>query len=56
MLMLKQRYNPDIMWISDDVLTINKKWTHEFIREVKARNAQHPMSASHASIWWITTY
>ena len=42
MLMLKERYNPDIMWISDDVLTINKKWTHEFIREVKARNAQHP--------------
>jgi radical SAM superfamily enzyme YgiQ (UPF0313 family) len=42
MLMLKQRYNPDIMWISDDVLTINRKWTHEFIREVKARNAQHP--------------
>jgi radical SAM superfamily enzyme YgiQ (UPF0313 family) len=42
MLMLKERYNPDIMWISDDVLTINKKWTQEFIREVKARNAQHP--------------
>jgi radical SAM superfamily enzyme YgiQ (UPF0313 family) len=42
MLMLKERYNPDIMWISDDVLTINKKWTHEFVREVKARNAQHP--------------
>jgi len=42
MLMLKERYNPDIMWISDDVLTINKKWTHEFIREIKARNAQHP--------------
>jgi radical SAM superfamily enzyme YgiQ (UPF0313 family) len=42
MLMLKERYNPDIMWISDDVLTINKRWTHEFIREVKARNAQHP--------------
>lgn len=42
MLMLKQRYKPDIMWISDDVLTINKKWTHEFVREVKARNAQHP--------------
>jgi radical SAM superfamily enzyme YgiQ (UPF0313 family) len=41
MLMLKERYNPDIMWISDDVLTINKKWTQEFIREVKARNAQH---------------
>jgi anaerobic magnesium-protoporphyrin IX monomethyl ester cyclase len=42
MLMLKQRYNPDIMWISDDVLTINKKWTQEFVREVKARGAQHP--------------
>ncbi len=42
MLMLKERYSPDIMWISDDVLTINKKWTYEFVREVKARNAQHP--------------
>jgi radical SAM superfamily enzyme YgiQ (UPF0313 family) len=42
MLMLKQRYNPDIMWISDDVLTISKKWTKEFIKEVKARGAQHP--------------
>ena len=42
MVMLKQRYKPDIMWISDDVLTINRKWTHDFIREVKARNAQHP--------------
>jgi len=42
MLMLKKRYNPDIMWISDDVLTINKRWTHEFVREVIARNAQHP--------------
>jgi len=42
MLFLKQRYNTDIMWISDDVLTINRKWTREFISEVKARNAQHP--------------
>jgi anaerobic magnesium-protoporphyrin IX monomethyl ester cyclase len=42
MLMLKQRYNPDIMWISDDVLTINKKWTHDFVNEVKTRKAQHP--------------
>ncbi len=41
-LMLKKTYNPDIMWISDDVLTINRKWTYEFVREVKARNAQHP--------------
>src|SRR5688572_30298722 len=42
MLMLKERYHPDIMWISDDVLTINKKWTNEFVREVKTRGAQHP--------------
>lgn len=42
MLMLKAKYNPDIMWISDDVLTINTRWTHEFIKEVKTRNAQHP--------------
>jgi radical SAM superfamily enzyme YgiQ (UPF0313 family) len=42
MVMLRERYRPDIMWISDDVLTINKRWTHEFVREVKARNAQHP--------------
>jgi radical SAM superfamily enzyme YgiQ (UPF0313 family) len=42
MVMLKERYHPDIMWISDDVLTINKKWTHDFVREVKTRNAQHP--------------
>src|ERR1051326_3238573 len=34
MLMLKERYRPDIMWISDDVLTINKKWTYDFVREV----------------------
>ena len=42
MLMLKTKYNPDIMWISDDVLTINRRWTREFISEVRARNAQHP--------------
>ena len=42
MVMLKERYNPDIMWISDDVLTISRKWTHEFVKEVQARGAQHP--------------
>ena len=42
MVMLKKRYNPDIMWISDDVLTINKSWTRAFVREVKERGAQHP--------------
>jgi radical SAM superfamily enzyme YgiQ (UPF0313 family) len=41
-MMLKTKYNPDIMWISDDVLTINRKWTNEFVSEVKTRGAQHP--------------
>ena len=42
MLMIKQKYSPDIMWISDDVLTINKKWSMQFFEEVKRRGAQHP--------------
>lgn len=42
MLMLKQKYNPDIMWISDDVLTINRKWSLQFFDEVKRRGAVHP--------------
>ena len=41
MLMLRERYNPDIMWISDDVLTINRVWSLEFFKEVKNRNAVH---------------
>jgi radical SAM superfamily enzyme YgiQ (UPF0313 family) len=42
MLMLKQKYSPDIMWISDDVLTINRKWSLQFFDEVKRRGAVHP--------------
>ena len=42
MLWLKQQYDPDIMWISDDVLTINRKWSLRFFKEVKAREAAHP--------------
>lgn len=42
MLMIKQRYNPDIMWISDDVLTINRRWSMQFFEEVKTRGAVHP--------------
>ena len=42
MLMIKQKYSPDIMWISDDVLTINRKWSLQFFDEVKRRSAQHP--------------
>ncbi len=41
MLMLRERYHPDIMWISDDVLTINRSWSLEFFAEVKQRNASH---------------
>ena len=42
MLMLKERYDTDIMWISDDVLTINRSWSFEFFKEIKQRNAIHP--------------
>ena len=42
MLMVKATYNPDIMWISDDVLTINRKWSMQFFDEVQRRGAQHP--------------
>jgi anaerobic magnesium-protoporphyrin IX monomethyl ester cyclase len=42
MVMLKQKYKPDIMWISDDVLTINRKWSLQFFAEVQRRKAQHP--------------
>jgi radical SAM superfamily enzyme YgiQ (UPF0313 family) len=42
MLMIRQKYNPDIMWISDDVLTINRKWSMQFFAEVKQRGAGHP--------------
>jgi radical SAM superfamily enzyme YgiQ (UPF0313 family) len=42
MLMLRQKYNPDILWISDDVLTINRKWSLQFFDEVKRRGAAHP--------------
>ena len=41
MLALKERYNPDIMWISDDVLTINRDWSLRFFAEIQSRNAQH---------------
>ena len=40
--MLRERYNPDIMWISDDVLTINRHWSLAFFEEVQKRGAQHP--------------
>jgi anaerobic magnesium-protoporphyrin IX monomethyl ester cyclase len=42
MMMIKATYNPDIMWISDDVLTINRKWSMQFFDEIQRRGAQHP--------------
>ena len=42
MLMLKERYEPDIMWISDDVLTISRKWSFAFFEEVRRRGAALP--------------
>ena len=42
MMMLKERYAPDIMWICDDVLTINREWSFSFFDEVQRRGAQYP--------------
>src|ERR1041385_7572589 len=42
MMMIQQRYNPDIMWLSDDVLTINRKWSLQFFDEVRQRGAAYP--------------
>lgn len=41
MVMLGERYAPDMFWISDDVLTINRQWTREFVDEVRRRGAAH---------------
>ncbi len=38
MLLIKQKYNPDIIWFVDDVFTISHKWLSEFAAEVKKSN------------------
>jgi radical SAM superfamily enzyme YgiQ (UPF0313 family) len=39
---LIHRYNPDIMWIADDVFTINHKWLYQYYDEMRRRNLKIP--------------
>ncbi|TSA23932.1 radical SAM protein [bacterium] len=36
------RYKPDMLWIADDVFTINHKWLHEYAAEMNRRNVRIP--------------
>jgi radical SAM superfamily enzyme YgiQ (UPF0313 family) len=36
------RYKPDMLWIADDVFTINHKWLNEYAAEMKRRNMRIP--------------
>jgi radical SAM superfamily enzyme YgiQ (UPF0313 family) len=42
MLALKSAYRPDKLWISDDVLTMKRRWVLDFVAEVKRRDAAIP--------------
>jgi radical SAM superfamily enzyme YgiQ (UPF0313 family) len=42
MKMLKQDYNPDMIWFVDDVFTIHHKWLNEFAEEVIKQDAMIP--------------
>ena len=39
---VKERYRTDKLWISDDVLTMKRRWVLEFVDEVKRRDAAIP--------------
>ncbi|MBS4027660.1 MAG: radical SAM protein [Ignavibacteriales bacterium] len=40
--MLREKYQPDMLWFADDVFTINQKWFYEFHSEMKKRNIKIP--------------
>lgn len=40
--MIKDTYNPDMIWFVDDVFTIHHKWLTEFAEEVKKQDAIIP--------------
>jgi radical SAM superfamily enzyme YgiQ (UPF0313 family) len=42
MLYLRDRFKPDMFWVADDVLSINKKWVWKWVEEIDRRNAQLP--------------
>ena len=39
---LRERWNPDQLWIADDVFTVNKDWIHHFQAELKRRHITLP--------------
>jgi anaerobic magnesium-protoporphyrin IX monomethyl ester cyclase len=39
---IKEQYQPDAVWIADDVLTLNRKWVARFAEAVEAEDAVIP--------------
>jgi anaerobic magnesium-protoporphyrin IX monomethyl ester cyclase len=39
---LLNTYNPDIVWVSDDVFTINHQWLRQYAAEMRARGLRIP--------------
>jgi anaerobic magnesium-protoporphyrin IX monomethyl ester cyclase len=42
MLYLRERFNPDMLWVADDVLSVNKKWIWKWVEQIEARGARIP--------------
>lgn len=40
--LIRERYNPDMLWFADDVFTINHKWFNEFYTEMTRRGIRIP--------------
>jgi radical SAM superfamily enzyme YgiQ (UPF0313 family) len=40
--LIRERYNPDMLWFADDVFTMHHKWFHQFHAEMKRRNIRIP--------------
>ncbi len=41
-LWIKERYNPDLIWYADDVLTINSRWWYAYAEELEKRGVRIP--------------
>lgn len=39
---IRERWNPEVLWFVDDVFTINAKWTEVFAAQVRERDARIP--------------
>lgn len=42
MQLIKEKYNPDQLWIADDILTLKRDWILEFCKKVKEKNIAIP--------------